>query len=700
MDSSSRYESIWLGTPMKLVTDLLRTCLGSRWVAPRRCNSGRTAFRLSLLWLFVAPITTACHSPTGNPDNRPIAGAHLSIVPTKSTLGTMMVGTEYETKISVQNSRTEAVSAAVQVTPPWLEARPSVMEIAADSATEVTLLIKPSSIGNFEADFTIESSEGDRASVQLTGESTDQPLELTSSLDFGQVRPGSSQTVDLPIENQTDHQLTVGLQLVGSSSYNVPATSILIPPRAVSSVPVSVQPTELGAIEGDLLVRTCDQCVIYNVSLSASSHSVTLEASLHEIDFGSIPVGARAVREVVLSNGGTTALDLTVLPPMDRAIRIEGSENIRISPDETYTLEINIEPFHPETLDSTIRISDASGEVSVEIPVRATAVDALEAVPPGGLFEQTPRIPFDRTIEIVNLDRSREIFIDQAWIEGNDSDSFELLSAPIGEAIGAESGRFTIRYEAKEGVEEQATLALRVLDSFLDEFRIPLRGRAASTDCELTASHPDIDFGTIPFGSTYSRRFELQNTGIKPCFVWGISAVTETPEPDVSLILTEDFKHIPPGEVLDILIETKKKVPPVNPDSYLLYYSSASGASPIQVPIHYYFGNYYYQFVPSPTTTIDFAQTAAGNISSKSVSIRAISDYGMITDLRFTEDSSDDFRIGLSHQTLPIEIPVGGVSLELEFVPRSPGRAYGRLVVTLWGRKPILFDLVGIGVEE
>lgn len=629
----------------------------------------------------------------------------IEILPQVLSFGRVGVGGELEGWVSVRNLGRGTFNGSITSLPEGGELSLSEFSIPQGGDLEVLVRYRPKADGPFSVDFGIGSGSGGWGTIRVEGVATSQPLNVVSELKFGSVLPGNERTQEARMRNRTDGELLVQVVLEGSSAFQASTESIELSPQGEAIIPVSFSPKVIGeSFGGGLVLEPCEGCPLQKVLLSGDSHVIDLESDPESIDFGFVAAGARAERQLVLLNTGSKVLDLQVYQPGDSRVRVEPSGSYRgLEPGSSTRFRLVFGPELPRELKTSLVIDEAEGSSLLSIPIEGVAVAAIEAVPNSLSFEHPAGMLVKRTVELQGFDRQREILITDVRIEGEGAEAFILSPPPIGTTVGRNRQSIFVSYQSSVGTDDRAVLVVETAEPAARVITVPLFGKVIGEDCEIEPFPGLVHFGVLPANGIYSRSIDIKNVGESPCFVWGARVSGRIEELDgFRLIALEEERTFYPGEHVEFLVESLSGEESRVASAEIRF--NRSGADPTEQAIRLQTGRSRLdlEFIPSPSSTIDFGQVPIGTMSVERFAIRTSELQGQVGEITFSEGSSRRFRLANSNPALPVVVGQEEVIFEVEFNPLTPGRSYGQIELNFrWGSQDIIrFDLRGTGVLD
>lgn len=344
-------------------------------------------------------------------------------------------------------------------------------------------------------------------------------LEHESTMEFGDVAVGESRAVALVLNNRGPQALALTFEVL-SGDFGVDEASRTLAADSTSTLMVRFTPTELGAHEGLLMIRSPLGAAVVALSGRAQGPRLSIASPVILPPFALIPGAAPSRLNVVLRNTGTAGSLLRLQAP-----RVEGAElcvgTFAGSSCQPWT--------PPETLDT---------ETLLEVPFSLLATTAGErrwTV----LFPSNDPLRPEVTIEVLSLVESFEACVFSAPAEVVLVTSPAVLrlthtgpgtclvrevtisSTPAGFLAFDQAEALPMRLESGQTLTRSIVLrpsAPRQLSGMVQigavgtpTLQVPVRYQPPNSQCLVIAPDP-FDFGVVPRNcNSANRHFQLYN---------------------------------------------------------------------------------------------------------------------------------------------------------------------------------------------
>lgn len=198
-----------------------------------------------------------------------------------------------------------------------------------------------------------------------------------STLQFGQVSIGSSQTMSATLTNRTSSTLTLQRVHSNASNFTVqsPSLPVAIPPGKNISVAVTFSPTSSAYTAGTVFFNWGDAGTLgLNGSGTAStqSYSRRISASPSSLSFGTVRDGSTATLSLTLRNNGSNRATISRESTTGGFVAQGLSLPLTLSGGQSYTFKIAFSPTTSGSQSGTFAALSSSGYTIVSVPLSGT----------------------------------------------------------------------------------------------------------------------------------------------------------------------------------------------------------------------------------------------------------------------------------------------------------------------------------------
>lgn len=376
---------------------------------------------------------------------------------------------------------------------------------------------KPSATGNLSRTISLLGANSDvLVSLTASGKSA-APGQLSpnpSSVAFGSIKIGSSQTANVTLSNAGGTDLTVNQATLSGAGFSTSNLSLPLTLHAggTASLSVTFAPTGSGSFTGKV---TFANSASSDVVLPLSGTGVApgqLAANPSSLAFGSVQVGNSSSQSETLTNTGGTSVTISQANVSGAGFSVSGlSVPVTLAANQSVTFNVNFAPTAVGAASGTLAIvSDAPGSpLNLGLSGTGLAAGSLTANPSSASFGNVT-VGNNKTVSVaVTNTGGATVTVSGAAASGSgfsftgpalpltltagQATAFNAIFTPT--AAGAASGTLTINSNASN-----ATLS------------VPLSG-AGITPGQLSPNPSSFSFGDVQTGSSKSLSGTLTNSG-------------------------------------------------------------------------------------------------------------------------------------------------------------------------------------------
>jgi len=477
-------------------------------------------FRSVWLGLFLTVVSslflTGCQSLSGAGSG----GGSIAVTTTTLDFGTVPVGTSKALPNTLTNNTSSAVSvSAITVPTPDLQiiGITAPMVLAAGASVPFQVQFRPSSSENLSTTISLLGTNSN-VLVSLTASGTTASsgqLSLSSSsVAFGTIKVGSSQTSNLTLSNTGGSDITVNQATLSGAGFATSNLSLplTLPSGGTAALSVTFAPTGTGSFTGSVTFTTSSSS---NVVLSLSGTGVApgqLTASLSSLTFGSVQVGNSSSQSETLTNTGGSSVTISQANASGAGFSVSGlSVPVTLAVGQSVTFNVGFAPTTAGAVSGALAIvSDASvSPFNIALSGTGLAPGSLTANPSSAVFGSVT-VGSNKTVTVaVTNTGGAVVTVSSAAASGSgfsftgpnlpltlnagQSTTLNAIFAPT--AAGAASGTLTINSNASN-----ATLS------------VPLSGTGLAQG-QVSPSPSTFSFGNVQTGASKSLSGTLTNSG-------------------------------------------------------------------------------------------------------------------------------------------------------------------------------------------
>ena len=337
-----------------------------------------------------------------------------------------------------------------------------------------------------------------------------------TTLDFGSVAAGTSQTLSITATNSQAQAVTISSVAVTTKYFTLvaPSLPVTVSPGQTVTFSMKFSPDAIGSFNAVASVTSDATNAITNVALSgtgtANGQLVTSGASG---DFGGVSVGSSQSQTVTLTNNGATSVNLQQVSISGAGFALTGiTTPMTLNASQSTTFSVTFAPTTGGGASGTVTIaSDASNPV-LKMGLTGSGVSAgvLGSTPTSLSFGTVPVGVKQTLSETLMNTGSSSITISQVAIAGGSGFSMTGLTAPFTVAAG-QSASFSVSFQptAPGAVSGSVTITSNASNSTLT---IPFSGTGAPLG-PLVANPASLNFGNVAVGVKQTLSETVTNSG-------------------------------------------------------------------------------------------------------------------------------------------------------------------------------------------
>src|SRR5712692_3644413 len=322
-----------------------------------------------------------------------VTAGSLAPSPSSLSFGTVQVGTSQTLQETLTNSGGSSLSisqATVTGSGFSVSGLNLPATLAAGQSATFNVMFAPQSGGAASGKLSVTSDASSAAlgvSLSGTGVTAGSLAPSPSSLSFGTVQVGTSQTLSETLTNIGGSSVAISQATVTGSGFSVSGLNLPATLAAGQSATFNVMfaPQSGGAASGYLSVTSNASNSTLRVSLSgAGATAGALSASPSSISFGSLQVGNNSTRSETLTNSGGSSVTISQANITGSGFSITGLNlPLTLIPGQSFTFGTVFAPTSPGSANGSISvISDASNStLTVSLAGTGTVTGQLSISP-------------------------------------------------------------------------------------------------------------------------------------------------------------------------------------------------------------------------------------------------------------------------------------------------------------------------------
>ncbi|MHB8874561.1 MAG: choice-of-anchor D domain-containing protein [Myxococcaceae bacterium] len=425
---------------------------------------------------------------------------------------------------------------------PWVSVEPfEPFQLDSGGTRELAVVFSPTAEGDAEGAVLVQTDTAsagtdNTARVRYSGQGVRAFTVLSpAKLDFGNLELGKVRSLELLASNPSSAEAPLRFVIEGAdpSMFTSPQADQDLALAAGETRPIEVvfHADRLLAAAATVRVISCGDCTPQPITLEGFGINSIVEITPSRIDFGRVPLGARAEARILVSNQGTEPLDFEgvawTVPPQYFAV--EPVARQAIMPTESLWVTVNFTPQTTGTvpvsfLEVRVRAGNVVSGNWPMLPVKGEVGDSCIVVLPRSVdFGLVPEgMSATRQVDLLNRCGKDLVINDQTV--AITSGGFFGLAKPA-QPVAVPSGGKTpvsLVFSPKPGSgSSTARFGFKaVMGSSTSYSEVPLKGESHSfPPCQYTVAPTAVDYGLVALGAEVSLGAAFRNTGTNVCFL-------------------------------------------------------------------------------------------------------------------------------------------------------------------------------------
>ena len=643
--------------------------LGSNWSEITR--------RFRLFFFFSAILALTPHASAGS--------GQLTVNPSTINFGSISVGTSQAQTVTLTNSggsKLTITQASLTGTGFTLSGLSYPVTLAGGQSVSCYVTFIPPSSGpdsgsvsisfstqtNGKGHYSVTSGSSGTITLPVSGAGaiSGQLIANSTSLGFGNVQVGTSQTLAETITNSGGTSVTISAASATGSAFNLSGLSLPMTLNAGQSATFSVAfaPTSGSSASGNLAIASNASNPALNVPLSGTGITPgQLTTSPTSLGFGNVQMGTSQTLAETITNSGGASVTISAASATGSAFNLSGlSLPMTLNAGQSATFSVAFAPTSGSSASGNLAITSNASNPALNVPLSGTGITPGQlTTSPTSLGFGNVQVGTSQTLaETITNSGGTSVTISAASATGS---AFNLsgLSLPMTLNAG-QSATFSVAFAPTSGSSASGNLAI-TSNASNPALNVPLSGTGITAG-QLTANPVSLSFGSVATGRSTTLAETLTNSGgsaltisqITPSgtgFTFSGINLPLTLAAAQSVTFNASFAPQSAGSVTGgLMISSNGSNPSLSVPS------TGTGTSlPGQLtvaPLAVAFGN----------VSVGTTQSQAGTLTASSAPV-TVSSLGV---------SGSQFSV--SGITLPVTIAAGNsVSFQLTFAPQSSGSA-------------------------
>lgn len=544
-----------------------------------------------------------------------------------------------------------------------------------------------------------------------------------SSLSFGAVQVGTTQTAAVTLQNQGLSTVTLSGMQVADPAFKLSAGQMAtsIPAGGTATLQVTFAPTEAKDYSSQIVVTSGSKQTSVSVAGTGQQTTTTttpppsaspaLQVSATALQFGSVPIGGDAQQSLTLTSSGTGPLQINALNANGGAFSAQmPSLPMTLQPGQSLTLPVKFGPKTSGAETGQLVIS-SNAAATPSVTVALTGNGAQSTPPPSSgtpaLTLSSSAVNFgsvtvgSQASNSVTLTSSgtAAVVLQSLQVSGGGF-SIGQLPLPVTLAPGQQIA-LPLTFTPPNAGAQQGQVAL-VDNATGSPSAISLSGTGTTSTGTTTASlsaPATVDFGDVTVGSEGSRTVTLVSNGTAPVTVNSI-AVAGASFSGSPQVLPQVLQ---PGQQMSL----KLKFDPTAEGSAAGTVTVASNATTTPTITVQIQGNGVAASAPAlsaSASSLSFGNVPLGSPATKTVTVTSTGTApatitgGNVTGTGYTATYAG---VPVQNLSAPITLQPGQVvSFSVVFDPTVTGASSGQLSLATDTGSPVNVSLTGTGVQD
>ena len=445
----------------------------------------------------------------------------LLATPGSVTLGNVQVGASQTQPVTITNSGTTSITVSqASVTGTGFSASGLTLPLilAAGQSQGFSVTFAPQTAGPVSGSVTIASDATNPSlsiALSAAGVTPGSLVSNPSSLAFGNVQTGTTQTLSLTLTNTGGTTVNITQAAASGSGYSITGLSLPLSLAAGQSKSFSVQfaPQTSGSISGNIAITSDASNPTLNVPLSGSGVTLgTLGDSASSLSFGTVLVGNNSSLQETLTNTGGSSLTISQATVSGSAFSISGlTLPATLAVGQSTNFNVTFTPQSGGAASGSVTLASDASDPTLKITLSGTGAT------PGVLSASSQTLSFGNVqvngsatqSETLTNTGGTTITVSQANISGSGY-SISGLSLPL-TLIAGQSFTFGATFAPTTAGSASGTISLSS-DASNSTLTISLSG-TGTVPGQLSINPPALDFGSVVVGQSGNLTATLSATG-------------------------------------------------------------------------------------------------------------------------------------------------------------------------------------------
>jgi hypothetical protein len=254
------------------------------------------------------------------------------------------------------------------------------LTLGAGQKTTLTLTFAPKSSESVTGNVTVSSSQGASAVIPVNGSGVKPAFSVTpSSVSFGNVSLGSSNSQTVKVSNSGTGVLTISQVSVTGSGFNTSGLTLPISLTAGQSSTFNLQfaPTTVAPVTGSasIVSNAPGSPGIIALSGTGIASTQTLSFSTTTVGFGSVNTGSSSTQSVTVTNTGNSSVTIFQITPSGAGFSLNGAGTpVTLASSQALTFGILFTPASAGSVSGSVTVTSNASGSPVAIALSGTGV--------------------------------------------------------------------------------------------------------------------------------------------------------------------------------------------------------------------------------------------------------------------------------------------------------------------------------------
>ena len=331
---------------------------------------------------------------------------------------------------------------------------------------------------------------------------------LNSTLNFGSVQLGSSQSQSATVMNSGAAAITISQAIVSGAGFSLkPQTLPLNLSTGQSAVfLVTFSPQGSGAASGSLAITSNASNSTLNITLSGTGLAPgSLAPNPGSLDFGQVQVGASSSKSATLTNSGGSTITVSQLTISGSGFNLSGlSAPLTLGAGQSSTFQVSFSPQSAGAAGGNIAILSTATNSSLNVPLTGTAVNpGLLGATPGSIGFGTVAVGSTLSLSVtLKNSGGSSLQVSNASVSGSGF-AMSGLSLPLTLAAG-QSKAFNVTFAPTAATTASGTVSI-TSNASNPLLTISLSGTGTVVPGQLSVAPGSITFSNVTVGTSQSQ---------------------------------------------------------------------------------------------------------------------------------------------------------------------------------------------------